>query len=352
MFTAKVGEKSKNLTFKFAVAIFTFLLVAILGPGLLNLNSSQALAKKGNTGGCNTIAKNARIACNAEVNDDYWIAIGNCNNISDRGDRAECKQDAWAERKEAKEECADQFEARRDLCEALGEKYYNPTIVPTNFVDPDDIGDSVATNLYFPLVVGNKWVYQGDTDEGTETITVEVLDETKEIEYPEDSGNMFICRVVRDVVELDGEVIEDTDDWYAQATNGDIWYFGEISQVFEDGELVELEGSWKAGKEGAHPGILIQNDPQPENIYRQEYWLAEAEDVAEVINRGEETVIVQDPPVTYDDDVLKTKDFTPIEPDVFEYKYYAPGVGLLKEEAFEDGEATGEVVELISATLN
>ena len=50
--------------------------------------------------------------------------------------------------------------------------------------------------------------------------------------------------------------------------------------------------------------------------------------------------------------MLKTKDFTPIEPDVFEYKYYAPGVGLLKEEAFEDGEATGEVVELISATLN
>ena len=199
---------------------------------------------------------------------------------------------------------------------------------------------------YFPLVVGNRWVYEGDTDEGTEVITVKVLNETKEIEYPEDSGNTFICRVVRDVVELEGEVIEDTDDWYAQATNGDIWYFGEISQIFEDGELVELEGSWKAGKEGAHPGILIQNDLQPENIYRQEYWLAEAEDVAEVINRDDETVTVGG--VTYDDDVLKTKDFTPIEPDVFEYKYYAPGVGLLREEAFEDDMATGEIVELIS----
>jgi hypothetical protein len=349
MFTAKVAEKSKNLIFKVAVAIFAFLLVAILGPGLLNLDSSQALAKS--RGGCKIIALDARIACSAEVNDDYWIAIGNCNNLPDRDERAECKQEAWAERKDAKEECGDQKEARKEVCEDLKEVFYNPDVVPGNFVDPDTI-DSGNANRYFPLVVGNKWVYQGDTDEGTETITVEVLDETKEIEYPEDSGNMFICRVVRDVVELDGEVIEDTDDWYAQATNGDIWYFGEISQVFEDGELVELEGSWKAGKEGAHPGILIQNDPQPENIYRQEYWFAEAEDVAEVINRGEETVTVQDPPVTYDDDVLKTKDFTPIEPDVFEYKYYAPGVGLLREEAFEDDMATGEIVELISATLN
>ena len=349
MFTAKVGEKSKKLTFKFAVPIFTFLLVAILGPGLLNLDSSQALAKSRGRGGCKIIALDARIACSAEVNDDYWIAIGNCNNIADRGERAECKQEAWAERKDAKEECADQKEARKELCEDLEEEFYNPDVVPGNFVDPDTI-DSGNANRYFPLVVGNIWVYQGDTDEGTETITVEVLDETKEIEYPEDSGNIFICRVVRDVVELEGEVIEDTDDWYAVAMNGDIWYFGEISQVFEDGELVELEGSWKAGKEGAHPGILIQNDPQPENIYRQEYWLAEAEDVAEVISRDEESVTVMG--ILYNDNVVKTKDFTPIEPDVFEYKYYAPEVGLLKEEAFEDGVATGEVVELVSATLN
>ncbi len=349
MFTAKVGEKSKNLTFKFAVAIFTFLLVAILGPGLLNLDSSQALANKSRgRGGCKIIALDARIACSAEVNDDYWIAIGNCNNIADRDERAECKQEARAERKDAKEECADQKEARIEVCEDLEEVFYNPDVVPANFVDPDTI-TILNANRYFPLVVGNRWVYQGDTDEGMEVITVEVLNETKEIEYPEGSGNTFICRVVRDIVELDGVVIEDTDDWYAQATNGDIWYFGEISQVFEDGELVELEGSWKAGKEGAHPGILIQNDPQPENIYRQEYWLAEAEDLAEVISRGEESVTVPvDGGTTYDSDVLKTKDFTPIEPDVFEYKYYAPGVGLLREEAFEDDMATGEIVELIS----
>lgn len=250
------------------------------------------------------------------------------------------------------EECADQREARKEVCEDLEEVFYDPQLDPAEFVDPDTITSGNA-NRYFPLVVGNKWTYQGDTAEGTEIITVEVLDVTKVITYPEDSGNEFICRVVRDVVELDGDVIEDTDDWYAQDADGNIWYFGEISKVFEDGELVELEGSWKAGKEGAKPGILIEADPQPDNMYRQEYWLAEAEDLAEVISRGEETVTVPaGGGTTFDSDVLKTKDFTPIEPNVFEYKYYALDVGLLREEAYEDDVATGEIVELISVTLN
>jgi hypothetical protein len=353
MSLSKVRKKSKNLTFKVAVAIFAFLFVAMLGPGLLKLDSSQALAKS--KGGCNQIAYAAKKACKAEVQDDYWIAIGNCWNLPDPDERAECINEAKAEFKDAKEVCGDQKEARKEVCEDLEEDFYDPDpqLESTVFVHPDTI-TSLNANRYFPLVVGNQWIYQGMTDEGLETITVTVTGLTKEIEYPEDSGQIFICRVVRDIVELDGDVIEDTDDWYAQATNGDIWYFGEISQVFEDGELVELEGSWKAGREGAKPGILIQNDPQPGNIYRQEYWLAEAEDVAEVISRDEESVTVTlgGVPTTYNVDVLKTKDFTPIEPDVFEYKYYAPGVGPLVEEPFEDDIATGEIVELISVTLN
>ena len=104
MFTEKVKKKSKNLTFKVAVAIFTFLLVAILGPGLLNLDSSQALAKKKNRGGCKIIALDARIACSAEVNDDYWIAIGNCNNLPDRDERR-CDLDAPALREEVVTAC-------------------------------------------------------------------------------------------------------------------------------------------------------------------------------------------------------------------------------------------------------
>jgi hypothetical protein len=125
-FTAKVGNKPKSLIFKVAVATFVFLFVVILGPGLLNLESSQVLAKS--KGGCKKVAKSAKRACNTEVLNDYWIANGNCKNIRDSDERSDCIKEAKVERKDAKEECADQLEVRKDLCEALGEDYYDPDI--------------------------------------------------------------------------------------------------------------------------------------------------------------------------------------------------------------------------------
>jgi len=351
MFTAKVGEKSKNLIFRVAVAIFAFLLVAILGPGLLNLDSSQVLASKG---GCNKIAKSAKKACKAEVQDDYWIANGNCKNLPDSDERSDCIDEAKAERDDAKEECADQFDARKDLCEALGEEFYNPDIGSLDWVSPASI-DAGNANPYFPLVPGYMWTYK--TREGgvvTETITVEVLEgESIMIEGVE-------CVVVRDIVyEGDGtdpdDILEDTNDWYGQQEDGTVWYFGEFSLAKEDCEPEELceglfteDGSWKSGYEGGKPGIIMFGDPEAEvgTVFRQEIALGDAEDAGEVLSFGAESVTV--PLGTFATDVVKTLDFTPIEPDETENKYYAPGVGVIKEEAFEDGVATGEVVELES----
>jgi hypothetical protein len=140
-------------------------------------------------------------------------------------------------------------------------------------------------------------------------------------------------------------LIEDTNDWYAQDLAGNVWYFGEIAQEFEDGELVSLEGSWKAGSDHAKPGYIMVFDPQEGDYYRQEFALGDAEDMGEVISRDEKAVTV---PFggTYEDDVLETKDFTPIEPDAFEYKYYAPEVGLILEKDPE----TGDRVELVNKT--
>jgi hypothetical protein len=357
MFTAKVGEKSKNLIFKVAVAIFAFLLVAILGPGLLNLDSSQALAKS--KGGCNQIAKAAKKACNAEVLDDYWIANGNCKNLPDPDERADCINKAKAERKDAKEECADQFDARKDLCEALGEKYYNPVIDPADFVLPEDI-TSVNANPYFPLVPGNMWTYK--TSEGgavTETITVEVLaGESITIEGVE-------CVVVRDIVyegdKIDpdpdadaDDIIEDTYDWYGQQDDGTVWYFGEFSLAKEDCEpdddlcegLYTEDGSWKSGYEGGKAGIIMFGTPSAEvgTVFRQEIALGDAEDAGEVLSAtASETVLA----ASCDGDCVQTRDFSPLEPDVEENKYYAPGVGVILEVGFEDGIATDERVELV-----
>jgi hypothetical protein len=228
------------------------------------------------------------------------------------------------------------------VCEDIGEASYDPEIDPDDFVDPTTITNANA-NPYFPLVPGYQWIYTGETDEGIETITVKVTEDIKEIEYPPDSGNIFQCAVVRDVVTLDEEVIEDTDDWYAQDDDGNVWYFGEISLEFEDGELVSIDGSWKAGVDYAKPGIIMRANPGIGQVYRQEFALGEAEDMGKVISLTASATV---PAASCSGDCLKTEDYTPIEPDVLEYKFYKRDIGPVLEVNPE----TGERVELIDFT--
>ena len=114
--------------------------------------------------------------------------------------------------------------------------------------------------------------------------------------------------------------------------------------------LYTEDGSWKSGYEGGKAGIIMFGDPAAEvgTVFRQEIALGDAEDAGEVLSFDEEMVDV--PAGMFDEDVVKTLDFTPIEPDATENKYYAPGVGVVLELGFEDGEPTGERVELVDMT--
>lgn len=295
---------------------------------------------------CTKTANAALMACQNEIKDDYWIAVGNCNNLGDKTDKRKCLRGAIATWGEARPDCKEQLEARLNICAELGEGPYDPKPSPDNFIDPEQNPINYENaNLYFPLTPGNTWTYRGETEDGLEEIIVTVTEEIKEIEYPADSGELFNCVVVQDVVTVDGEIVEDTFDWYAQDTDGNVWYFGEIAKNYEDGELVDVEGSWKAGQDSAKPGILMYADPLDSDFYRQEFALGNAEDMGAVKSRGETTVTVT--AGHFADDVLVTRDFTPIEPDVLEFKYYAPGIGLVLEEDPD----TGEQVELISTNL-
>ena len=287
---------------------------------------------------CSKTTQAAYKAGQKEIQDDFLIRIGNCYNMSDPDDRADCREEAREEWQEAKATLKEQRDARCDICDEIGEAPFDPSIDPDDFVDFEAVLDGTETltpNRYFPLVAGTTWEYLVTDGEGVtiERILVEVLDETKEVLGVN-------CIVVHDRVwEVEaGEetLLEDTDDWYAQDLNGHVWYFGEIVLNYEDGELVDIEGSWTAGEDYAKPGYIMLADPQEGDYYRQEFALGNAEDMGAVENRGEEIV-----DVTYDvftDDVLKTRDWTPIEPDVMEFKYYAPGVGMVKEIDPESGE--------------
>lgn len=203
---------------------------------------------------------------------------------------------------------------------------YDPVIDPANFV-------TVINNPYLPLRPGTTWVLRGTSDGEAEVNTVRVTSKTKVI-----LG--VTCVVVEDVVEADGELAEKTFDWFAQDREGNVWYFGEDSKEYEGGRAVSTEGSWEAGVDGAKPGIVMKANPRVGEIYRQEYYVGEAEDMAEVL-RLDGTVKVK---YGLFDNVLVTKEWTPLEPGVEENKYYARGVGLLKEEIVKGGTGGLELV--------
>jgi hypothetical protein len=213
--------------------------------------------------------------------------------------------------------------------ESMDASEYDPTIDVENFVE-------VIDNSYFPLIPGTTFIYEGENeDKETERNEVYVTHETRVV-----MG--VTTTVVNDKVWEDGELIEETDDWYAQDADGNIWYFGEDSKEYEDGKYVGDEGSWEAGVNDAKPGIIMKMDPQVGDEYRQEYLKGEAEDMAEVISLTESIT------VEYGsfDNCLMTREWTPLEPGVAENKYYAKDVGQLKEIIVEGDSGYMELIEI------
>jgi len=206
--------------------------------------------------------------------------------------------------------------------------------VPTSAdLDPADFVEGVD-NPYWPLEPGTAWVYEAETPDGLERIEVRVLDEAKTIGGIE-------CVVVRDTVTLDGALIEDTFDWYAQDTEGNVWYMGEDSREYEGGKVVSTAGSWEAGVDGALPGIKVWAEPRVGQApYYQELYEGEAEDLGrDLATDGAATV-----PFGEYADLLVVEEWNKLAPEAVERKYYAEGVGVVMEETTRGG---AEVVELI-----
>lgn len=202
---------------------------------------------------------------------------------------------------------------------------YNPTIDPAQFV-------TVVDNPFLPLVPGTTLRYRSTSDEGVREIVVTVMPTTKVI-----AG--VPCTVVHDVVSEDGEVREDTWDWYAQDRDGNVWYFGEDTKEYERGK-VSTEGSWTTGVNGAKPGIIMPAHPTVGQMYRQEYLVGEAEDEGQIIALDETVTVAAG---TFSG-CIKTKEWTRLEPGVLEHKYYAPGVGIVAEVMIEGGTEREELI--------
>jgi hypothetical protein len=205
---------------------------------------------------------------------------------------------------------------------------YNPD-VPSTLT-------STVTNPFFPLAVGSVLTYEGMTDEGLETIVVEVMPGTRNV-------NGVAARIVRDRVYLEGDLIEDTFDWYAQDAAGNVWYLGEDSKEIENGTVVSTEGSWEWGEDGALPGIIMWAEPSAHigEEYRQEYYEGEAEDWGKVLATGRSVNV----PAGNLPGCVEVEEWNALEANSTEKKFFCPQLGFALEIT-----ADGELVELMTVS--
>lgn len=184
-------------------------------------------------------------------------------------------------------------------------------------LDPAEFTTEID-NPYWPMRPGSRWVYSETDSSGAEQrVVVTVTHRTRRI------ANGVEARVVHDVVSQDGQLVEVTDDWYAQDAEGNVWYLGEQTAEYEHGRRVATAGSFEAGVDGAQAGVLLPANPAVGLAYRQEYYEGQAEDRAKVLALDAQAEV----PFGYYDRALLTEDRNPLEPRVLELKLYARGVG-------------------------
>jgi hypothetical protein len=275
---------------------------------------------------CLQTAQDALASCKSAARSDNLVALGKCINISNPTARRSCETQAATDLTDALDTCNGGFEVRRESCQKLGPDRYVPVINPANFT-------TTINNPYFPLVPGTTFTYLNR--HRTIRDVFAVTHDTRVI-------NGVTCVQVHDSVYTNGELTEDTLDFFAQDREGNVWYFGENTAEFEDGLIATIDGSFLSGLDHDKAGIIMKAHPAIGDFYRQEFSLGNAEDYAETLNLNSRVVV----PYGQFNNCLKSQETTPLEPDALEDKYYAPGVGNV----LTVDRVTGERDELISIT--
>src|SRR5437764_5146374 len=206
---------------------------------------------------------------------------------------------------------------------------YEPVLNPADFVRK-------VTNPYFPLPVGRTLIYRGIKDGKSQVDRVHVTSRTKVLEG-------ITAVTVTDVARHNGHLLEKTTDWYAQDKQGNVWYLGEDTAAYLPGGKVDRSGSWQAGVHDAEPGLVMETNPQIPDAYRQEFLSGQAEDTAWVVDTSGSFTV---PDGTFKN-ALTSLEATRIEPGAYDRKVYAPGVGMIREEALT---GAAEYAELVSVS--
>ena len=187
-----------------------------------------------------------------------------------------------------------------------------------------NIGDCnfsiIGTNPYFILQPGYQLVFTGVEDGEPLNVTVTVSNETK------DFGNGVLARAVeeRTINSETSDLKEITKDYFAicEQTNS-VFYFGEDVNNYEDGKLVDHEGSWLHGSNNARAGLIMPGTILLGSRHYQEIAPDVALDKAELVSMNQ-TVSV---PAGKFSGVIQMNEKSDLEPGIEEVNLHAPGIG-------------------------
>ncbi len=184
---------------------------------------------------------------------------------------------------------------------------------------------SIGYNDYMILLPGHQLILEGKENTTDVQLSITVLNETKIV-------NGIETRIVEEKKTEDGELDEIAKNYFAICKpSDDLFNFGEEVDYYENGKIINHEGAWEAGVNGSKPGIVMTGKVELNSRFYQEIAPSIAEDRAEIISMTE-TV---NTPAGVFDKVIKSEETNPLEPGSIDYKFYAKGIGFIKEESFK-----------------
>jgi hypothetical protein len=202
----------------------------------------------------------------------------------------------------------------------------------SQFALDDCAWSSNGRNQYFSIRPGDWLVLEGKDDGEVVRVQIKVLDQTKKITFTdgEDDSHTVYARVVEEREWKDGALVEVSRNYYARCIQtGDIYYFGEDVDIYEDGVIVSHDGAWLAGKgtgQGpARPGLIMPGTFLLGSRYFQEMAPGVALDRAEHVKMG---LTVKTPAGTFEECVEVTET-TSLEPGSVSTKIYCAELGLV-----------------------
>jgi hypothetical protein len=185
-----------------------------------------------------------------------------------------------------------------------------------------------VTNPYYPVRPGMRWVYRGQEGGAPARDVVRVTGRVAMVDG-------VPCAVVKDRLYRRGRLVERTTDWFTQDGRGRVWYYGEATaELDRHGRVTSTEGSWRAGRDGARPGMFMPARPRVGQAFQQEDYPGHAEDHFAILSLR---ATIRVPLGTYRGRALKTKEWTPLEPGVSDRKWYVRGVGEVAEATVAGG---------------